>query len=58
VTVVSKKPNCESEGDEAHISSSDPEPLNRLTTRKRKADQLINFQILMKKIFHHQNNPI
>jgi hypothetical protein len=34
--VVSKEPNYESEGDEAHISLSDPEPLNRLTTRKRK----------------------
>ncbi len=42
LVVVSKQQNYENVDDEAHISPSDPEPVNRPTTRKRKADQLID----------------
>jgi hypothetical protein len=42
LVVVSKQQNYESANDEAHISPSHLEPVNRPTTRKRKVDQLID----------------
>jgi len=42
LVVVSKQQNYEKVDGEAHISPSDPKPVNRPTTRKRKADQLID----------------
>ncbi|CAF3054393.1 unnamed protein product, partial [Rotaria sp. Silwood2] len=42
LVVVSKKQNYESVGNEANISPSDPEPMNRSNTRKRKSDRLID----------------
>jgi hypothetical protein len=50
-----KKKNYEDGGDEAHISISDSVLINRPSTRKRKADPLIDSEnIDQKNIFHHQ----
>ncbi len=44
LTVVSKENNNEKVDDESQISTPDLVPIKRSTTRKRKADQLIDSQ--------------